>query len=90
VGPHHRSPTVVVIVASGVDLDHPELQPLLVAGQDLVDLEPDPATPAGWVFEGDFMGNDNLPQGRLHQLDGGGPPESYQTAGSRAETVTSL
>jgi subtilisin family serine protease len=53
---------VVAIVDSGVDLDHPELQSLLVAGQDLVDLGPNPSAPPGWVFEGDFMGIDNDPQ----------------------------
>jgi subtilisin family serine protease len=50
-------------VDSGVDLDHPELGGLLVAGQDLVDLGTNPGVPlTGWVWEGDFSGRDNVPQ----------------------------
>jgi subtilisin family serine protease len=53
---------VVAVVDTGVDLNHPELSPLLVAGQDLVDF-PAGATPQpGWVFEGDFTGVDATPQ----------------------------
>ena len=56
-------PSIVVgIVDTGIDLDHPELQPLIVAGQDLVDLGTSPTAPAGWVFEGDFVGVDADPQ----------------------------
>lgn len=54
---------VVAVVDSGVDLDHPELASLLVAGQDMVDLGPNPGPPLpGWVWEGDFNGRDNTPQ----------------------------
>ncbi len=53
--------TVVAVIDSGVDLDHPELQPLLVAGQDLVDLAGVSPRP-GWHFEGDFLTVDNVPQ----------------------------
>jgi Subtilase family/N-terminal of Subtilase family len=57
------SPNVVAaIIDTGVDLDHPELAPLLVPGQDLVDLGPNPTPPPGFHFEGDFMGRDNDPQ----------------------------
>jgi subtilisin family serine protease len=58
------SPNIVVaVVDSGVDLDHPELQSLVVPGQDLVDLGQNPPPPmAGWVWEGDFVGVDNDPQ----------------------------
>ncbi len=53
----------VAVVDSGVDLDHPELSGLLAAGQDLVDLGPNPGPPIpGWVWEGDFNGRDNVPQ----------------------------
>jgi subtilisin family serine protease len=53
---------VVAIVDSGVDLNHPELASLLVAGQDLVDFPPGSIPQAGWVFEGDFTGVDAVPQ----------------------------
>lgn len=54
---------VVAVVDTGVDLDHPELAPLLLPGQDLVDLGPNPGPPmAGWVWEGDFNGRDNIAQ----------------------------
>lgn len=52
----------VAVIDTGIDLDHPELAPLLVAGQDLVDLGPNPTPPPGFRFEGDFMGVDNDPQ----------------------------
>ncbi len=52
----------VAVIDTGIDLDHPELAPLLVAGTDMVDLGPNPTPPAGWRFEGDFQGRDNLPQ----------------------------
>ncbi len=53
----------VAVVDSGVDLDHPELSGLLVAGQDMVDLGTNPGPPRpGWVWEGDFSGRDNVPQ----------------------------
>jgi hypothetical protein len=53
----------VAVVDTGVDLDHPELAGLLVAGQDMVDLGPNPGPPRpGWVWEGDFNGRDNNPQ----------------------------
>ena len=35
---------------------------MIVAGQDLVDLGTSPTAPAGWVFEGDFVGVDADPQ----------------------------
>ncbi len=57
------SPAVVVaVVDSGVDLDHPELAPLLVPGFDMVDLGPAPVPPPGWRFEGDFSGRDDTPE----------------------------
>lgn len=52
----------VAVIDTGIDLDHPELAPLLVAGTDMVDLGPNPTPPAGWRFEGDFQGRDNVPQ----------------------------
>lgn len=57
------SPNVVVaVVDTGIDLDHPELTPLLVPGWDMVDLGPNPTPPPGFHFEGDFSGRDNNPQ----------------------------
>ena len=57
------SPNITVaIIDTGVDLDHPELAPLLVAGTDMVDLGPNPTPPPGFRFEGDFQGRDNIPQ----------------------------
>jgi subtilisin family serine protease len=53
---------VVAIVDTGIDLNHPELAPLLVAGQDLVDFAPGSTPKPGWVFEGDFTGVDAIPQ----------------------------
>ena len=53
---------VVAIVDTGVDLNHPELAPLLLAGQDLVDFPPGSVPKPGWVFEGDFTGVDAIPQ----------------------------
>ena len=52
---------VVAVVDTGVDLNHPELAPLLLPGQDLVDLAGVSPRP-GWHFEGDFLGRDNVPQ----------------------------
>lgn len=52
----------VAVVDTGVDLNHPELAPLLVAGQDLVNWAPGSVPKSGWVFEGDFMGVDSDPQ----------------------------
>jgi subtilisin family serine protease len=49
-------------VDTGVDLNHPELAPLLLAGQDLVDFPPGSVPAPGWVFEGDFTGVDATPQ----------------------------
>lgn len=57
------STVTVAVVDTGVDLDHPELAALLVAGQDMVDLGPNPGPPTpGWVWEGDFNGRDNVAQ----------------------------
>lgn len=57
------SPNIVVaVIDTGVDLDHPELGPLLVPGFDMVDLGANPTPPAGFRFEGDFQGRDNVPQ----------------------------
>jgi len=53
---------VVAIVDTGVDLNHPELASLLIAGQDLVDFPPGSIPQPGWVFEGDFTGVDAVPQ----------------------------
>jgi subtilisin family serine protease len=52
----------VAVIDTGVDLDHPELAPLLVQGNDLVDLGPAPVPPPGFHFDGDFQGRDNNPQ----------------------------
>ncbi|MFI6393296.1 S8 family serine peptidase [Nonomuraea sp. NPDC050547] len=55
----------VAVVDSGVDLNHPQLAPLLLPGSDLVDLGPNPTPaglPPGFVLEGDFFGRDNDPQ----------------------------
>ena len=57
------SPNVTVpVIHTGVDLNHPELAPLLVQGTDMVDLGPNPLPPPGFRFEGDFTGRDNDPQ----------------------------
>jgi subtilisin family serine protease len=57
------SPSVTVaVIDTGVDLNHPELAPLIVAGQDLVDWRPGDIPKQGWVFEGDFVGVDADPQ----------------------------
>jgi len=53
---------VVAVLDTGVDLNHPDLAPLLVAGQDLVDFPPGSSPKSGWVFEGDFTGVDAVPQ----------------------------
>jgi subtilisin family serine protease len=53
---------VVAVVDTGVDLNHPELAPLLLAGQDFVDFPPGSIPKPGWVFEGDFTGVDANPQ----------------------------
>lgn len=52
---------VVAVVDSGIDLDHPELAPLLLPGLDVVDLA-DTAPPAGTRFEGDWLQRDDRPQ----------------------------
>lgn len=54
------SSVVVGVIDTGVDLDHPELAPLLLPGQDLVDLA-GISPPLGWHFEGDFLTRDNVP-----------------------------
>ena len=57
------SPNIVVaVIDTGIDLDHPELAPLLVPGFDMVDLGANPTPPPGFRFEGDFQGRDNVPQ----------------------------
>lgn len=57
------SPQIVVgVLDTGIDLDHPELAGLLVAGTDMVDLGPNPTPPAGFRFEGDWQGRDSDPQ----------------------------
>lgn len=52
---------IVAVVDTGVDLDHPELAPLLVAGRDFVNLGTAPTPPDGFRFEGDFNTVDNDP-----------------------------
>jgi subtilisin family serine protease len=52
---------VVAVVDTGVDLDHPELAPLIVPGRDLVNLGASPTPPPGFHFEGDFNTVDNDP-----------------------------
>lgn len=56
------SSVTVAVIDTGVDLDHPELAPLLRQGRDFVNLGPNPVAEPGWVFEGDFMGVDGTPQ----------------------------
>lgn len=56
----HRG-VVVAVVDTGIDLDHPELAPLLLPGLDVVDLA-DTAPPAGTHFEGDWLQRDDRPQ----------------------------
>jgi hypothetical protein len=57
------SPNVVVaVIDTGIDLDHPELAPLLVPGTDMVALGASATPPPGFRFEGDFQGRDNIPQ----------------------------
>ena len=56
-----NSSIVVAVIDTGVDLDHPELAPLLVPGRDLVNLGSSPTPPAGFHFEGDFNTPDNDP-----------------------------
>ena len=51
----------VAVIDTGVDLDHPDLAPQLVAGRDLVDM-PGATAPPGFRFEGDFAGRDPIPQ----------------------------
>jgi subtilisin family serine protease len=53
---------VVAVIDTGVDLDHAELAPLLVAGTDMVDLGTAPTAPPGFRFEGDFSSRDSVPQ----------------------------
>ncbi|MDQ1743780.1 MAG: serine protease [Pseudonocardiales bacterium] len=53
---------VIAVIDTGVDLNHPELAPLLVAGQDFVDFPPGSIPRPGWIFEGDFTGVDAIPQ----------------------------
>jgi hypothetical protein len=50
----------VAVVDTGIDLDHPDLQPLLIAGWDAVDITTAP--PPGFRFEGDNLTRDNDPQ----------------------------
>ena len=57
------SPSVTVAVLdTGVDLNHPDLAPLLVAGTDLLDFATTDVPKPGWVYDGDFTGVDNDPQ----------------------------
>jgi subtilisin family serine protease len=51
----------VAVIDTGVDLDHPDLQPLIVPGYDFVNLGTSPTPPAGFHFEGDFNTPDNDP-----------------------------
>ena len=55
------STTVVAVIDTGIDLDHPDLLSQLVPGRDLVDLTG--VTPAtGFRWEGDFLTRDDDPQ----------------------------
>jgi subtilisin family serine protease len=53
---------VVAVIDTGVDLNHPDLAPLLVPGFDMVDLGANPTPPTGFRFEGDFQTRDSVPQ----------------------------
>lgn len=53
---------VVAVIDTGVDLNHPDLAPLLVAGHDFVDFPAGAVPRPGWVFEGDFTGVDATAQ----------------------------
>ncbi len=55
------SNVVVAVLDTGVDLNHPDLQPNLVQGRDMVDL-PGATPPPGFRFEGDNVGRDSIPQ----------------------------
>ncbi len=48
----------VAVIDTGIDLNHPDLAPLIVPGQDLVDWAPGSTPSPGWVLEGDFTGVD--------------------------------
>jgi len=53
---------IVAVIDTGVDLNHPELEPKLLPGQNLVDFPAGAESIKGWVLEGDFTGNDSNPQ----------------------------
>jgi len=53
---------VVAIIDTGVDLNHPDLAPLLVGGHDFVDFPVGSTPKPGWVFEGDYTGVDATAQ----------------------------
>jgi serine protease len=53
---------VVAVIDTGVDLNHPELEPKLLPGQNLVDFPAGAESIEGWVLEGDFTGADSNPQ----------------------------
>lgn len=56
-------PAIVVgVIDTGVDLNHPDLAPLLVAGRDFVNFPPGSVPKPGWVFEGDYTTVDNNAQ----------------------------
>lgn len=50
---------IVAVIDSGVDLHHPDLGPLLVAGRDFINFAATAVPKPGWVFEGDFTTVDN-------------------------------
>jgi subtilisin family serine protease len=55
-------PSVVVgVIDTGIQLNHPDLAPLLLDGYDFVHFDPGSTPRPGWVWTGDFTGFDSDP-----------------------------